>query len=280
MRMFVCAVVSILLSYLPVSARSVPGHTGYVNDYASLMSKSDAQKLEERLKEFEKLTSNEIAILTVESLEGENLEDFSIRVADSWKPGKRNKDNGVLLLISKKDKKMRLEVGDGLTGRLTDLLSGRVIDGAITPKFKNGDFYGGIDGGVSMIIKIIQGEYTQDSYNTEEEYKAYGGLCVVLIIVSVIAGAISVVAGGVVGGLCGLTVGGFCAGFPGAIIGAIIGAIVGIVGGIFLRFMLENSGSSGGSGGGYSGGSSDSGGGSSFSFGGGGFSGGGASGSW
>jgi uncharacterized protein len=268
----------VLISFLFCSVTfglDVPGYTGYLNDYADLLSKSERQKLESRLVEYEKLTSNEIAILIVESLDGENLEEFSIRVADSWKPGKADKDNGVILLISEEDKKIRLEVGDGLTGRLTDLLSGRVIDGEISPKFKNGDFYEGIDNGVSMIIKVVEGEFTMEDYEHEQKVEAFFLVGLVFAIIAVLAGALSSVAGGAVGGILGSILGTIffeLFGLAGIIISAIVMIIIGIIGGIILRAMAEGSG---GYGGGYSGG-----GGGSFSFGGGGFSGGGASGGW
>jgi uncharacterized protein len=276
MRKLFCFTFCILFLCSTAFALNVPSYSGYVNDYADLLSKSKAQKLESRLKEYERLTSNEITILIVKSLEGENLEEFSIRVADSWKPGKEGKNNGVLLLISKKDKKIRLEVGDGLTGKLTDLLSGRVIDGEISQKFKDGDFYEGIDNGVSLIIKVIEGEYTQDNYNQEQKTQGFIIAAVIAIIISVFIGAINPVAGGVAGGICGLILGGLFFLLTGTIISVIVMAIIGVIGGLILREM--GGGSSDCGGGYYGGGGGGDGGG--FSFGGGGFSGGGASGGW
>ena len=277
MRKLICFTFCILSLCSVAFGLNVPGYSGYVNDYAGLISKSDKQKLELKLKEYEEKTSNEITILIVKSLEGENLEDFSIRVADSWKPGKKGKDNGVLLLISKKDKKIRLEVGDGLTGKLTDLLSGRVVDGEISPKFKDGDFYKGIDNGVSMIIKIIEGEYTQDNYNKEQRTQGFIVAAVIAVIISVIVGAINSVAGGIVGVICGLILGGLFFLITGTIISTIVMAIIGIIGGLIFREVVGGDGDYyGGGSGSYSGG----GGGGGFSFGGGSFSGGGASGGW
>jgi uncharacterized protein len=273
MKWFIGFTLCILLVFCSVaSAIDVPHYTGYVNDYAGLLDKSDREKLESRLVEYEKLTSNEIAILIVESLDGENLEEFSIRVTDSWKPGKADKDNGLLLLISKSDKKIRLEVGDGLTGRLTDVLSGRVIDGEISPEFKNGDFYEGIDSGVSMIIKIIDGEFTQDDYNREQKVQVVVIAAIIAVVIVVFVGAVNSVAGGIVGAICGLILGGLLFSIIGTIVSVIVMAIIGVIGGLIFREIAESSGSYSG---GYSGG-----GGGSFSFGGGSFSGGGASGGW
>src|SRR4030042_6206941 len=101
---------------------------GYVNDYADMISSAKEKELEIKLKSIEDIDSTQIVILTVPSLEGNAIEDYSINVATNWKIGQKNKDNGVLFLVAKNDRKMRIEVGRGLEGVLTDLLSGRIID--------------------------------------------------------------------------------------------------------------------------------------------------------
>ena len=110
-------------------------------------------------------------MLTIPSLEGEVLEQFSIKVAEEWKIGQKNKDNGAILLISKNDRKIRIEVGRGLEGKLTDLLSGRIIQYEIVPKFREGNFDGGIEAGVNAIISVVHGEYTSSASDARSQKK-------------------------------------------------------------------------------------------------------------
>ena len=125
-------------SFPPVYALDVPKLQGYVNDYADMISPQVRDQLNNELHAFEQSDSTQIVILTIPSLEGEALEDFSIKVAEAWKIGQKNKDNGAILLVAKQERKIRVEVGRGLEGRLTDLMSGRIIDLVIQPRFKSG----------------------------------------------------------------------------------------------------------------------------------------------
>ena len=126
----------------------VPILKGRVNDYAGILSSTTENQLETVLNELEQADSTQIVVLTLPSLEGENIEDYSIRVADSWRIGRKGLDNGAILIIFKNDRKLRLEVGYGLEGTLTDLIAGRIIGNIIVPQFKNGNFdQGVIDGG-------------------------------------------------------------------------------------------------------------------------------------
>jgi uncharacterized protein len=143
-------------------ALDVPPYKGYVNDYADMISPQEEMKLERALQSFELTDSTQVAILTIPSLEGDSLEDFSIRTVDQWKVGQKGKDNGVLLLVVKNDKKIRIEVGRGLEPVLTDLLSGRIIDGVISPYFKTGRFDQGIEAGVAAIVQATRGEFKAD----------------------------------------------------------------------------------------------------------------------
>ena len=149
-----------LLTCSAVMALTIPKPSGYVNDVAGLLSQTTQLKLEQFLRDFEKSDSTQITILTIPTLDGEVLEDYSLKVFENWKIGQQGKDNGALLLISKADRKIRIEVGYGLEGRLTDLLAGRIIDNEISPKFKQGDFDGGIVAGVVGIAEAVRGEYT------------------------------------------------------------------------------------------------------------------------
>jgi len=152
----------IILSLLTLQLFSlrVPKLKGYVNDYANILSSNEESSLDNFLQEFERSTSSQVALLTIESLKGENLEDYSIRVVDEWKLGQKGKDNGVLLLISMQEKKMRIEVGYGAEGVLTDAKSRYIIDNYIVPDFKRGNFFAGISSGIGKITGTISKEFT------------------------------------------------------------------------------------------------------------------------
>jgi len=117
-----------------------------------MISPSAKAELENELRTFEQTDSTQIVILTIPSLEGEEIEDFGIKVGDTWKIGQAGKDNGIIFIAAKQDRKMRIEVGRGLEGRLTDLMAGRIIDLVIKPRFKRGNFDGGFIAGVSSLI--------------------------------------------------------------------------------------------------------------------------------
>jgi uncharacterized protein len=140
----------------------VPPYKGYVNDYADMISAQEEVRLERALQSFELTDSTQVAILTIASLAGDSLEDFSIRTVEQWKIGQKGRDNGVLLLVAKDDRKIRIEVGRGLEPVLTDLLSGRIIDGLISPNFKAGRFDQGMEAGVAAIIQAVRGEFKAD----------------------------------------------------------------------------------------------------------------------
>jgi uncharacterized protein len=158
---FIIALISFIVCAQSVYALDVPYLMGRVNDYAGILSEAAVNDLEKTLRDFEQKTTCQIALLTIKSLEGENLEQFSIKVAETWKLGQKKKDNGVLLLIAQNDRQMRIEVGYGLEGSLTDYASGRIIANEIVPYFKKGDYNAGITNGVSTIIRTITaGKYT------------------------------------------------------------------------------------------------------------------------
>jgi len=150
-----------LLLLLPrlATAIDIPKVQGYVNDYAGMLSPATKQRLERQLAGVDRTDSTQIAVLTVPSLEGDSIEDYSIKVVEKWGIGQKKKDNGVLLLVAKQERKIRIEVGYGLEGVLTDLLAGRIVDLVITPAFKKGDFDGGISQGVDAIIAATKGEF-------------------------------------------------------------------------------------------------------------------------
>ncbi len=160
MRYLLCLFFIFLTVDSSVAALNIPQPTGYVNDKARIISQTVELKLEQFLRDFEKSDSTQITILTIPTLDGEVLEEYSLKVFENWKIGQKGKDNGALLLVAKAEKKIRIEVGYGLEGRLTDLLAGRIIDNEISPKFKQGDFDGGIVSGVVGMAEAVRGEYT------------------------------------------------------------------------------------------------------------------------
>src|SRR5215475_8854861 len=139
-------------------ALNVPPLRGRINDYGRLIPPDRARALEERLASFEAETGHQIAVLTIPSLEGDSLEDFSIRVADAWKIGKKGFDNGAILLIARDDRKLRVEVGYGLEGVLPDAIASRIIREIIVPRFRGNDYAGGIEAGVNALLTVARGE--------------------------------------------------------------------------------------------------------------------------
>jgi uncharacterized protein len=130
-----------------------------VTDLTNTLSNQERQKIDQDLKSYEDTTSTQIVVLMINSLEGESLEEYANRTFLLNKIGQEKKNNGVLLLISKKDRKVRIETGYGLEGALTDAVSSQIIRNEIIPRFKDGDYFGGIVTGVDTIIRVIRGEY-------------------------------------------------------------------------------------------------------------------------
>jgi uncharacterized protein len=268
---------------------AVPPLTGRVVDQTGTLSADDIATLTQTLRGLELRKGSQIAVLIVPTTEPETIEQYSIRVAEAWKIGRKKVDDGALLVVAKNDRKLRIEVGYGLEGALTDVTARRVIDEIITPKFKSGDFAGGISAGVDRIIGVVDGE----PLPAPEPQQSFGGsdrfdlMFNPLIIFGIfVGGAIlrtvlgrligSVAAGGAVGVLAWFLIG--------SLVFSVISALVAFAFTMFAESTASSNGRSGGwSGGGSSwggssgGSSSDSGG---FSGGGGSFGGGGASGSW
>lgn len=180
-----CLLHTLFIFLLPLNilALDVPKLNGYVNDTADMISPATELKIERFLHDFERSDSTQLVILTIESLEDEVLEAYSLRVAESWGIGQKGKDNGALLLISKQERQMRIEVGYGLEGRLTDLLAGRIIDNEIKPRFQAGDFDSGIIAGVTAMAEAVRGEY-QGTGNSgqKKERNPWGALALFLFL--------------------------------------------------------------------------------------------------
>ncbi len=290
----------IVASFLPSVARAlpVPPLNAHINDYAHMISERAAGELERELAELEKTDSTQVVVLTIPGLEGENVEDFSIKVAEAWKIGSKGVDNGVILLIVRDDRKVRIEVGRGLEGKLTDLVSGRIIRNSIIPRFKAGDFDGGVKAGVGAIVEAARGEYRAEGREPGQGRRGTTPIFTLLIflfIALVFAGALSKIFGAAVGTV-GLPIAAKLS-FP-ALSYPILGglALLGLVIGLLIHTIFGGGGRGGGGGGGFPGGGflggflgglffgggSSSGGDSSGGFfgGGGDFGGGGASGDW
>lgn len=149
---------ALILSAVSASALEVPFLTGRVQDEAGILGPETRSRIEASLLALEKDTGAQVAVLTVPSLEGDPLEDFSMRVVDTWKLGREGVDDGVLLLVARDDRKIRIEVGYGLEGTLTDAASRRVIDGLMTPRFRQGDFDGGVEAATTALAGAIRGQ--------------------------------------------------------------------------------------------------------------------------
>lgn len=172
-----------LLLGQPALALDVPALRGHVNDHAGLLSGATAQKLEAFLTEFEKSDSTQIVVLTVASLEDEALEEYALKAADTWGIGQKGKDNGALLLVAKAERKIRIEVGYGLEGTLTDLLAGRIIDYEMVPRFKAGDFEGGVLAGVVGMAEAVRGEYRGTGQTSRKKRRSpWGSLALLLFL--------------------------------------------------------------------------------------------------
>lgn len=144
----------------PASALEVPYLGGRVNDQAGLLTPDSAAALEGKLKAYEAKTGHQVVLLTIPSLEGEVLEEFSLKVARTWALGRKGANDGILFLVAKNDRKLRIEVGHGLEASLPDALAGRIIQNEVVPRFRSSDFEGGISAGLDAIMAASQGSYS------------------------------------------------------------------------------------------------------------------------
>ncbi|MBI5192257.1 MAG: TPM domain-containing protein [Nitrospirae bacterium] len=283
MKRYIYTIIFFLLLFPDYThALDIPQLKGYVNDYADMISPAVESRLEEDLRSFEQTDSTQIVILTIPSLEGDVIEDYGIRVADAWKIGQQNKDNGVILIVSKDDRKMRIEVGRGLEGKMTDLMSGRIIDLVMKPLFKQGDFDEGFISAISSIIEVVRGEFKADDAPVRKKQRGLSPFLTLIIfagIAIIVIGSISRVLGGVAGAV-GLPALVHLLLTPIGLIPLIVLAAVGFGAGMFLPMFSTSRGQGRGGGifpgGGFYGGGGGFGGGDF----GGGFGGGGASGDW
>ncbi len=263
------------LSSVECYALDIPERpASYVTDQAQLLSSAAKARLEEELMAFEKETSNQVVVAIFKSLEGGSLEDFSIKLAEKWKIGSKKNDNGVILLIFKDDRDVRIEVGYGLEGALPDATAKMIIQNEIVPAFRNADFDGGVEKAVAAIMLATRGEYKPDTQTSTDVFMEKNGwvfyLALMLyFLVPYILYAGVLIAGFVFGGISGLAIG-----FAVVAVLEIIRRILSVMshGSTYSGRGHSGGWSSGGFGGGMGGGFGGGGGGS--------FGGGGASGKW
>lgn len=139
--------------------------TGFVNDFAGLLTPDQKSALENKLTEFDKNSSNEISVVTIKSLGGDTIENYAVKLFADWGIGKAKKDNGVLLLVALDDRQMRIEVGYGLEGALPDATAYQIITKTLRPAFQAGNYYAGIDSAVDQMIAATKGEYQPEPSN-------------------------------------------------------------------------------------------------------------------
>jgi uncharacterized protein len=264
---------------------AIPDLSERVTDLTQSLSIADKAQIEEKLSAFEKKKGSQIAVLMVPSTKPEEIDQYSIRVVEKWKIGRKKVDDGILILVAKEDHKIRIEVGYGLEGAVPDVTAKRVISEIIAPKFKQGNFAGGLSDGIDKLIGLVDGEALPAPIASKHKFGIadISGLLPILLFGGLISGLFlrslfgtfpgSFVNGSLIGGILWF--------FGLSLLGAGVLALIAF----FITMMLGGQGINGyhrgytggmGSGGGFSSG----GGGDVFSGGGGGFGGGGASGSW
>ncbi|MDD1616976.1 MAG: hypothetical protein CG439_2150 [Methylococcaceae bacterium NSP1-2] len=271
---------------------AIPNLSQHVTDLTATLNAEQIAALETKLAAFEAKKGSQIAVLLLPTTQPEDIAAFGIRVADAWKIGRKNIDDGVILIIAKDDRKSRLEVGRGLEGVIPDAIAKRVLAETIRPYFKNGDYAGGVDAGVTQLIGLIEGE-TLPAPAGDTSSDGFDAFLMILffscIIIDLIFSALFGSGNGIGGVLGGISIGAISAGVASVFaLNIWTAVIIGVAMFLILKaFYGSGGGSSGGSswsGGGSSSSSSDWSGGSSSSSdwggGGGGFSGGGASDSW
>ena len=277
-RILACAVV---WSALVMAQVPVPPLNGHVIDQTGTLSAEQKATLEQTLTAFEARKGSQIAVLIVASTAPEAIEQFALRVAEKWKLGRKKVDDGAIVVVAKDDRTVRIEVGYGLEGALTDLTSKRIISETIVPRFKAQDFYGGMTDAVSQIIRVVDGEpLPEPTRGAGGAGGGQGNLQRYIPLVFILAVAL----GGVLRAAIGKVPGALVTGSMVAVIAwFVVGTLsIALIAGVFTLFITLAGGGMGGlgMGGFYGGGRGGRSGGGGFSGGGGGFGGGGASGRW
>lgn len=269
---------SLVFLPLPVWAQplvAVPALTGRVVDLVNSLSSEQKQSLEARLQAFEQRKGSQIAVLIIAKTQPETIEQYTIRVAEQWQLGRKRVDDGAILLVAKEERALRIEVGYGLEGALSDAICKRIIDEQILPRFRQDDFYGGISAGVDAMMRVVDGEALPPPYLDTQSLGAIGALPLVFIAAIIMGALMRKLFGRGKGAL-------ITAGALGLIVWFMTGLLLFALFSALMGFVLTLSGFralGGWRGGGGDGGDGGRGGGG-FRGGGGGFGGGGASGRW
>jgi uncharacterized protein len=221
-----CLAIAVLpAGNIPVSAQNFPSLTGYVNDGAGLLSPQGKADLESKLAQLEKDTTAQVFVATVKSLEGYSIEDYANRLFEKWKIGQKDKNNGVLLLVSLDDRKMWIEIGYGLEPVITDGRAGRIRDADVIPMFKKNDYEGGIKAGTAAIEKYIR-DGTPPAPLEENPVKSmFGDFTFAFFMLSIITVYLS----GFMARSKSVWLGGIWGAIAGAIMGLTIGGIAALV---------------------------------------------------
>lgn len=252
----VLILVLLFLLPLPALALDVPQLRGRVNDYAGMLSPEAASRIERKLAAFERDSTTQIAILTIPSLQGDDIDHFAIQVADTWRIGQKGKDNGVIMILAQKERKVRIEVGMGLQGVLPDITASHIIRDVMRPYLKTGNYDQGIEAGADAIMAATKGEFTASPRTAApHRHTANTGLAIFLFVAVaiVILGSISRYLGGLAGA-AGLPLAAYFS-FPGiGLTALLILAAIGFGGGLLLTLLFSGMFGGGGGGGGYFGG--------------------------
>lgn len=267
---------------------AVPPLRSPVTDLTGTLTPEQVATFDQRLRAFETQKGSQIAVLLVPTTQPETIEQYSIRVAEAWKLGRRGVNDGALLLVAKNDRAVRIEVGYGLEGVLPDVLANRIVEQVVVPRFRSGDYFGGLSEAVTRMIALVEGEPLPEPASGERATRGNNGLSSVLPLLLLVV----FVGGSMLRRMLG-TFGGASAtaGIAAVIVWFLTSALVIAIGAAVIAFLIAllgggggggwTSGRRGGLGGGWSGGSGGwGGGGGGWSGGGGGFGGGGASGRW
>ena len=268
-----------LLSFQARSAH-IPAQKGWVSDYASMMSKSERGALSDKLQALRDRKGSQLVVVTVGNLQGETIEAFTLQLAESWKIGRGEIDDGVILLIAKSERKIRIEVGYGLEGAVTDAYAKRIIEDYITPNFKSGKYYQGINEGVDALISLIDGEELPPPTYKDKGFAPESIFYIIAFAVGILLAAFDKWKHWIIAVAIGVAIAWLVLSLMYGIQFGVIALIINLIG----RAKGGGGGTwtgGGWSGGGWSGGSSGGGfSGGGWSGGGGGFGGGGASGGW
>ncbi|HEY0562923.1 MAG TPA: TPM domain-containing protein [Methylophilus sp.] len=266
------------MSHAVAALQAIPALSSPVTDLTQTLTAEQQQALAAKLSAFSREKGSQIAVLIVPTTAPEDIAQYSIRVAEAWQVGRDKQDDGVIMLIAKNDRKMRIEVGYGLEGAIPDLTAKRIISEVMAPYFKQGDFYGGLNASTDQVMRLIQGEQLPAPAKAENGGKSLFELLPIIMVAAIVGGMVlksmfgtffgSALSGGLIAALAWI--------FGATLIAIILAAIAGFI----FTLVMGSGGGMGPMAGGLGGGGFGGGGRDIFTGGGGDFGGGGASGDW